>query len=335
MKGLEALRQAAGNDFRSYNTTTGDNSAGARIQSNILCPVAHTPKFQLSRSNLVFTSGSCFAREVELALARLGIRLASSTEFYSYDWFDPHHTGVPGKAAGRDIAIARERSPLNRYSVHSMLYDFERVLEKKHTYDDTIVPIDADRKIWDPQLKNLIQGDQAFTLKMRDILDRSIEAVKKADVAIFTLGMTETWVDDMTGAILPVPPSPAYMRKFPDRFSFFIADYDAVVEVLKGIIAKLKQHCEKQPKIIFTVSPVPMGSTFTSKDVIVANSHSKSTLVAAAQSVAAQYDHVDYFPSYEIVKHSSHLIWYPDAIHIREDFISQIMQKFIGHYLPE
>ena len=49
------------------------------------------------------------------------------------------------------------------------------------------------------------------------------------------------------------------------------------------------------------VSPVPLTATATGRHALVATTHSKSVLRAAAGQLADELDHVDYFPSYEIV----------------------------------
>ncbi len=298
-----------------------------------MCPIAHTPKFKLSKDHSFHTIGSCFAREVEIALTALGVSLAAADAVFPWAWFDPRMKSLPTNVAGEDVAQTRQRSPLNRYSAHSMLYDIERVLEKAHSFEQTVISVVGEYEVWDPQLKNLVYGDLAFTQTARRVLDRAIASVAAADVVIMTLGMTETWMDEQSAAILPTPPQPLQIKRFPDRFSFFNADYDSVSAALRATINKIARHNAKDPWIILTVSPVPMGSTFTAKDVIVANSYSKATLVSAAQSVAAAYPKVDYFPSYEMIVNSSRDIWFPDAIHIRPEYVAEVMKSFLGSYL--
>jgi len=331
-RGMTALQRASANAFRVFSRKNSDpTDAGMRIKTNTFCHIHHQPKFKLQRSSLFFTTGSCFAREVEFALEKLWVKLSAGEETFSYDHFSPSHSSLPSKATGPDDLVSRPRSPMNRYCPHSMLYDIERVLEDKHSFEDTIVRLDGG-KVWDPQLKNLRLGDLNFALEMRGILDRIIRSIVDADVVIMTLGMTESWLDIESGAVLPTPPNPVYLKKFPQRFGYFEADYDNVLSTLTAIIAKIGAYSRKSPKIIVTVSPVPMGSTFSDKDVIVANSYSKSTLVSAAQTVAKNYDHVDYFPSYEMVVNSPRAIWHEDYIHIKQQYVAQIMREFTAHY---
>jgi hypothetical protein len=45
-------------------------------------------------------------------------------------------------------------------------------------------------------------------------------------------------------------------------------------------------------------------NTFSTMDIVVANTWAKSLLRAVAQEWAAAHENVDYFPSYEIVQNS-------------------------------
>ncbi len=85
--------------------------------------------------------------------------------------------------------------------------------------------------------------------------------------------------------------------------------------------------------MILTVSPVALNLTFSGRDVIVANSQSKSTLVAHAQSAAADHPSIDYFPSYEAVMGSDPLFaWQPDRRHASPRMVDLIVAEFLHRY---
>jgi hypothetical protein len=50
-----------------------------------------------------------------------------------------------------------------------------------------------------------------------------------------------------------------------------------------------------------TVSPVPLTATYTDEHVLVATTHSKAILRAAASAVVTEFANVYYFPAYEII----------------------------------
>jgi hypothetical protein len=54
-------------------------------------------------------------------------------------------------------------------------------------------------------------------------------------------------------------------------------------------------------RILLTVSPVPLTATYTDEHVLIATTHSKAILRAAAGVVTSKYEHVYYFPAYEII----------------------------------
>ncbi len=85
-------------------------------------------------------------------------------------------------------------------------------------------------EIWDPQLKTLAYGDLTFAHAARRVLDR---AIASADVVVMTLGMTETWYDEQIGAVLQTPQHPFQIKRFPDCFSFFNADFHDVSAALQ------------------------------------------------------------------------------------------------------
>ncbi len=84
-----------------------------------------------------------------------------------------------------------------------------------------------------------------------------------------------------------------------------------------------------------TTSPVVLARTFTDKDIIVANNHSKSVLRAVAGEVSDECARVDYFPSYEIATIGPReQVWDDDLIHVKSNFVARIMQHVTGAYVP-
>lgn len=82
---------------------------------------------------------------------------------------------------------------------------------------------------------------------------------------------------------------------------FLNQDYDRVRKNLVKTITLIRQHRNKGPKVLLTVSPVPLTATNSGNHVLVATMESKSVLRAVAGHVAANLKGVSYFPSYEII----------------------------------
>jgi hypothetical protein len=75
-------------------------------------------------------------------------------------------------------------------------------------------------------------------------------------------------------------------------------------------------------------------NTFSTMDIVVANTWAKSLLRAVAQEWAAAHSNVDYFPSYEIVQNSDRTAaWDSDLRHVRGAGVQHIMELFLGNYL--
>jgi hypothetical protein len=75
-------------------------------------------------------------------------------------------------------------------------------------------------------------------------------------------------------------------------------------------------------------------TTFSTMDVVVANTYAKSLLRAVAQEWAAAHGNVDYFPSYEIVQNSDRAtVWDADLRHVRGAGAQHIMELFVRSYL--
>jgi tetratricopeptide (TPR) repeat protein len=99
-------------------------------------------------------------------------------------------------------------------------------------------------------------------------------------------------------------------------------------------VALLGEVCPAGHRIILTVSPVPLGATFTGSDVAVANCYSKSVLRAAAEAAVAEFDHIEYFPSYESVTLSERaLAFAEDQIHVTGPLVAFNVDRMIRRYM--
>ena len=82
---------------------------------------------------------------------------------------------------------------------------------------------------------------------------------------------------------------------------------------------------------MLTVSPVPLGRTFTDLDVVVANVESKCLLRTAAGEMARRFENVHYFPSFEICGASGE-VYEDDGRHVRRNVVQQIVRLFTAQH---
>ncbi|PTV95291.1 GSCFA family protein [Rhodobacter aestuarii] len=124
--------------------------------------------------------------------------------------------------------------------------------------------------------------------------------ITEADVFVFTLGLTEGWINSRTGQSYSICPGTGVGTFDPEVHVFKNYTYP---EILRDLELALELMWEMNPdlKVLLTVSPVPLVATASGDHVLVATQYSKSVLRAVAGDVARAHAAVDYFPSYEII----------------------------------
>lgn len=287
--------------------------------SPIARPAFDAP-FKISDSDFVFTVGSCFARNIEKQLAANGFDFAARHFELSHDESDFKGVDVSGV--------------LNKYVVFSILNDLRFALDPAHPFTDEHYVELRGGKWWDPHLNNVITpADKARVLARREKVTNYFKTAAQADVFIITLGLAEAWFDTKTGLYANGTPPATIQRTEPERFEFHVLDYNQIVAALDDIHAVLQKFGKPGIKILVTVSPVALKSTFSGEDGMVANTYSKAVQRAAVSAFVAKHDNVAYFPSYESVTLSerSHA-WLPDQLHASDEIVRYNVLAMMGAY---
>ena len=335
--GFDALRASIGNRFSRYNFDQADpTTAGWRLGQRGAIDVQFSPKFKLGPQDAIFTMGSCFARNVEESLIREGIRVLLKDFDFPQQLLHPLHKSLQAGLNGPDHARWL-RTVLNKYTTHSMLNEFERILTPERFRDPFrgLIKID-DARWFDPQINNLRNTSLDEALIARDVVENAAALVTQATAIFLTLGFTETWYDAETKALINAAPPPTLIRRFPERFRFFNATHAQTVQCLEELYELLTAKIRNDMKFVVTVSPVPLGATFTTNDVIVANAYSKATLRSAAGEFASRHDNVDYFPSYEMIALAHpDITWEEDWVHVRQPLIDTVIRRFVKGYIED
>lgn len=180
--------------------------------------------------------------------------------------------------------------------------------------------------LWYGPNKELAHPSAQARLETEDIL-------KKTDVFIFTLGLSEIWYDKRTGdAFWRAIPAAVFDKT---RHGFRVSSVGENFDNLNAIVELIKIK-RPQAKVIFTLSPVPLMATFRPISCISANSVSKAVLrVALDELFRARGDLADrlyYFPSYELVKDVFADPFKDDFRHPKDEVISRIMEIFYRQY---
>jgi tetratricopeptide (TPR) repeat protein len=95
----------------------------------------------------------------------------------------------------------------------------------------------------------------------------------------------------------------------------------------------LKAHGHPDFRMLVTVSPVAMNTTFTGGDVLVANTYSKAVQRAAVEAFVRSHDNVDYFPSFESVMLSDRKrAWRDDQAHASDEIVRLNVLRMVQAY---
>ena len=288
-------------------------------------PVTRTP-FKIGPKDKVATAGSCFAQHVARALSNVGL-----------NYYVPERPpALFDEGVGRDFGYGVYSARYgNIYTVRQLIQLVERAYGRFEPVEDCW--LDDKGGVLDPFRPNIQPVPFASEKEMR--LDRAshLAAVRKMfeelDVFVFTLGLTETWLHADDGAAFPVCPGCGGGEFDPNKHKFVNMSVEQVVQDLHVFVAQLRSVNPKA-KILLTVSPVPLIATMSGGHVLTATTYSKSVLRVAAETISNAYDHVAYFPSYEVITgaHAGGAHYASDLREIRESGVQHAMRLFLKHF---
>ena len=252
----------------------------------------YTPKFPLRRGMKIATAGSCFAQHVGRALRQAGCNVIDAERAPAL---------VPEQV--------RHRYGFGLYSARfGNIYTMRQLLQLWREAIGRITPAvpvwQRDGRHFDAQRPGL--EPNGFDTAADVLAHRALHlaAVRRvfsaAEVIVFTFGLTETWLHTATGTVYPTCPGTIAGDYDPAIFSFHNCEYG---EICRHFSRFRDMMMALNPKVrfIITVSPVPLTATASGQHVEVATAYSKAVLRAACGRLSAEYDNVDYFPSYEII----------------------------------
>jgi hypothetical protein len=292
-----------------------------RGNNNRLEPFAQ-PSFEnglrLDAGAKVMTMGSCFARNIEEYFAGEGFNMPVLT----YD--APEEEYAEG---GRIQGI------LNKFTLASIAEEIDWIAKIKNeggkvtweNIEPMMLELDED-KILDLQLSTSVTVTKARAIERRQQIYDVHSQIFDCDLVVLTPGLTETWLDQKTGLHIQRAPRPQKGGKDADRFAFEVMDFFQCFDMLERTIKTLRDN--GTTKIAITVSPVPLLRTMTDKDILIANTYSKSTLRSVVGLICDRHD-IHYVPSFEKVMLSkNNAVWRDDLRHVTDEFVGQIASTF-------
>jgi hypothetical protein len=279
------------------------------------------PKFKVHRDDKFYAIGSCFARGLENGLAAQKIVVESAAPEFAQ--FQPAN---------------RETSGLgftNKYNTYSILNELRWALDPNAEFPrDSIVQLT--KTTWYDPHTNPTLDFVGFeeTLDRRSLIQAVTKRITNCRAVIVTLGLAEVWRDAKADVFVNRTPIPSLFKTDPDRYEFYLTTFAenlANLELLHGLLSR---YGHPDVHVIVTVSPVPLMNTFSTMDIVVANTWAKSLLRAVAHEWAALHSNVDYFPSFEIVQCSDRTaVWETDLRHVKGIGAQHVIELFLQNYL--
>ncbi|WP_089107785.1 GSCFA domain-containing protein [Streptomyces hyaluromycini] len=286
-----------------------------------------TPKFTIGQDDPVVTAGSCFAAHIGRALLAEGMH-----------WYDAE-LPPPGLTAAQQAARGYRRFSFrtgNIYTAAALRQWVAWALEEEKPPEEVWEEGGVFHDPYRPTVEPDGHASPDDVLRARAVtLDAVRTALGRADVLVFTLGLTEAWHDVRTGTVLPVCPGTVRGTYDPGRHVLHNHTVDRVLRDLTDVLA-MARGVNSRLRTVLTVSPVPLTATATGRHALVATSHSKSVLRAAAGQLADASDDVDYFPSYEIVTGFPYraAFYEPNLRTVTPDGVAFVMRHFFRAVRP-
>lgn len=284
-------------------------------------PDLFQPKFPLTPETRVSTAGSCFAQHIGRFLREAGCAIQDA---------EPRPRHMSDTVAARYGYGLYSGRYGNVYTTRQMTQLLEDVatghVDPHHVWEKDGRFYDAFRPTIEPTGMDTL--DEVL-LHRAYHLERTADLLRSTDTFVFTLGLTETFVDVETDRAYPMCPGVVAGEFDPKKHEFVNLRASDVLADLYTIRAQLHRF-NPQMKLLLTVSPVPLTATAAGGHVLSATTWSKSVLRAAAGEFVADHPDVDYFPSYEIItSHATGGPWFgPNMRSVRDEGVERVMGIF-------
>lgn len=252
----------------------------------------YLPRFKIERSMKIATAGSCFAQHVGRALKKSNFQVIDT---------EPPPALVP-----EDVY---KRYGFGLYSArYGNIYTARQLVQLWREVVGGFAPArpiwERDGRFYDAQRPNLepagFESAEAVMVHRALHLSAIRRAFTRADVFVFTFGLTETWRHTETGTVYPTCPGTIAGDYDADVFSFLNCSFPEVRADF-NLFRTMLMKANPNVKFLVTVSPVPLTATAASVHVEVATAYSKAVLRAVCGQLVADFENVDYFPSYELI----------------------------------
>jgi hypothetical protein len=314
-------------DRRSPGTLSIRPAANARWEDSARGTlVTVQPEALLGPDTRIFTMGSCFAVEIRTALRARGKQVL------------PDYFRLRFPADQVSIGKLPERDNINHYDTFSLVQEFERAFGEAPASSFPpldVVPGSLRKRLgssarWqDPYRREVYAASRDAIESASDAITHTIgEGIHQADVYVLTLGLIETWVDEISGRHVWSEKVRRLVSK-PERIRFHHSSFEENLGNLRRIIDLIRHHYPDR-RVVLTVSPVALGETWSGMDVVAANTLGKSLLRTVAGQIQREDPAVRYWPSYELAQRND--IFDTDGRHVTPASVRHIVDTFVENY---
>jgi hypothetical protein len=281
------------------------------------------PKYELLPNHAVATAGSCFAQHIGRALVQRG-----------YNWIDaePAPTIFDSRTKKDfNYGIFSFRTG-NVYTAASLRQWIYWALEKEAPPAEIWKRKD---RFYDPFRPNIEPNGFSSEQELEDSRNSVFCAIRKviaeADFFVFTLGLTEAWINRGNGQVYAMCPGTQAGQFDPELHDFKNYRFQEVENCLRDCFDTMKSN-NANLKFILTVSPVPLTATASCEHVLAATTYSKSVLRAVSGQLRDERIDVDYFPSYDMITGAPFrsMFYEPNLRSISHHGVNFVMDSFFA-----
>lgn len=278
------------------------------------------PKRRLLRRHKIATYGSCFAQHIGRALQKR-----------KYNWMQceetPHGLSAEN-ASNYNYGIYSSRTG-NIYTASLLLQWVEWALKVSVPPEEVW---EKNGRYFDPFRPNIEPDGFMSENEMLRSRELTLEAFKQsfaeANLFVFTLGLTEGWINT-EGYEYPMCPGTVAGEYNKEVHHFKNHTFREIIRDIRRSVALIRTINPKV-RILLTVSPVPLTATMSGNHVLTATTESKSVLRAVAGELSRSKILFDYFPSYEIITSSPFqgVFYNENKRTVRPEGVDFVMQSF-------
>lgn len=234
----------------------------------------------LLADDIIVSGGSCFAQYIGQELTRREFRYLRSTL---------SGERIESFGLGNIYTITQLRQWLE-YALGQREWSTDSTHEQNHQWFDLLLPH-----------REALSSEQALHDHRIAIRNELISYLKKANVFIFTVGLTESWRSP-SDEVYPTCPGTLVGEFDESTHTFHNSTFGDIHSDLIAV-EKLLTDIHPSLQLLYTVSPVPLTATASDDHILLATTYSKSVIRAAVGQYTHESDKARYFPSYELISH--------------------------------